>query len=119
MKMKDKRKAVFAGVLALCVLAAVFFFRFRDRHTFTLSDEPEPHQNMKSEEIRAIFGYVKVSSTQDTDVWFTDAQDHSVRYHIGYVTPGMPETVRLQAGHWYSVEAEGKITVGMVDLRIE
>ena len=118
MKRTKLRKTAFI-VLAFCVLAAVCFFRFRDKHTFTLADEPAPHQDLKSEEIQPVFGYVKVWSAQDTDVKFTDAQDPDRVFYIGYVTPGMPAVIRLEAGRWYKVEAQGKITVRIVNLRIE
>ena len=73
---------------------------------------------LKSEQIQPVFGSVKVWSDQDTDVWFTDAESPDVRFQIGYITPGMSETVKLQRGRWYLVHGVGEITIRMVNVRI-
>ena len=72
----------------------------------------------KSEEIQPIRNQVKVWGTEDTNVIFTDIET-GVKYEIGYITPGMKGTIKLEKGKWYSVEGKGELTVGPVNARIQ
>ena len=99
-------------VIVLVIIAAAFFFQYRSSHTFTLTD-------LESKEIQPVLGTVRVSGTQDTDVWFVDVENPENKFQIGYITPGMSETIKLERGKWYRVEAAGEITVTMVNVRIE
>lgn len=96
--------------IVIIIIGTSFFFQYRSAHTFTLTD-------LEAEEIQPIFGTIRVSGTQDTDVWFIDVENPENRFQIGYITPGMSETIRLERGKWYRVEAAGDITVTMVNVR--
>ena len=74
---------------------------------------------MKSKQIQPVFGSVRVWGTQDTDVWFTDVEDPERRSQVGYITPGMSETIRLERGRWYAVHAGGEIRIRVVNVRVE
>lgn len=50
---------------------------------------------------------------------FTDVENPEVQYKIGYITPGMTETIKLEKGRWYSVRGAGEITVRMVNARVQ
>ena len=100
------------------IVAGVIYVQYRNAHTFILSDEPSADLYVKSEQIQPILGTVKVWGTQDTDVWFTDTENPENRFQIGYITPGMTETIKLEKGKWYIVEAAGEITIQMVNTRI-
>ena len=104
-------------ILAVMVLSFVFYFRAV--HTFRLSDEPTADSYLKSQQIQPILGTIEVWSTVDTDVWFTDVEDPGKRFQIGYITPGMKETIKLEKGKWYIVHGAGDITVRMVNVRVE
>ena len=73
---------------------------------------------MKSEEIQPVSGNVKITSTADTDVVFTDIESGET-YVIGYITSGVGETIKLERGKWYRVEGIGELTVRQVNVRIE
>lgn len=73
---------------------------------------------MKSEEIQPVSGSVKITSTADTDVVFTDIESGET-YVIGYITSGVGETIKLERGKWYRVEGIGELTVRPVNVRIE
>ncbi len=98
--------------IVIIIIGAGSFFQYRSTHTFTLTD-------LDAEEIQPVLGTIKVSGTQDTDVWFVDIENPENRFQIGYITPGMSETINLERGKWYRVEAIGSITVTMVNVRIE
>ncbi|MGI5873387.1 MAG: hypothetical protein ACOX8R_01845 [Bacillota bacterium] len=104
-------------LIAVIVLAVVFYTQYRNDHTFTLSDEISADSYLKSEQIQPILGTVKVWGTQDTDVWFTDVENPENRFQIGYITPGMKETIKLEKGKWYIVHGSGDITIQMVNMR--
>ncbi len=72
----------------------------------------------KTEEIQPNRNQVKVWSTEDTNVIFTDVETGK-KYEVGYVTPGMKETIKLEKGHWYKVSGKGDLTVGPVNARIQ
>jgi len=109
-KMKKYLLTIFAVVIL--IIGVGFFFQYRSSHTFTLTD-------LDAEEIQPVLGTIRVSGTQDTDVWFVDIENPENRFQIGYITPGMSETIKLEGGKWYRVEAVGDITVTMVNVRIE
>ena len=90
--------------IVIIIIGVGFFFQYRSSHTFTLTD-------LETEEIQPILGTIRVSGTQDTDVWFVDVENPDNRFKIGYITPGMSETIKLERGKWYKVEAAGEITV--------
>ena len=98
--------------IVIIVIGVFFFLQYRNAHTFTLTD-------LESEEIQPVLGTVRVSGSQDTDVWFIDVENPESRFQIGYITPGMSETIKLERGKWYRIEAAGEITVTMVNVRIE
>jgi len=98
--------------VAIIIIGLFSFIQYRSSHTFTLTA-------LEVEEIQPVLGTVRVSGTQDTDVWFIDVEDPENRFQIGYITPGMSETIKLERGKWYRVEAAGDITVTMVNVRIE
>ena len=109
--MKKHRLAVVILII-IVVISGLGYSQFKKTHTFTLSD-------LKSEEIQPVFGTVRVWGTQDTSVLFIDVENPEVQFEIGYITPGMSETIKLQRGRWYRVEAQGKITIQMINVRIE
>ena len=98
--------------MVIIVIGVFFFLQYRNAHTFTLTD-------LESEEIQPVLGTVRVSGSQDTDVWFIDVENPESRFQIGYITPGMSESIKLERGKWYRMEAAGEITVTMVNVRIE
>ena len=65
-----------------------------------------------------VSGNVKITSTADTDVVFTDIESGET-YVIGYITSGVGETIKLERGKWYRVEGIGELTVRQVNVRIE
>ena len=98
--------------ILIIIIGAGFFFQYRSSHTFTLT-------NLDVQEIQPVSGTIRVSGTQDTDVWFIDVENPENKVQIGYITPGMSETIKLEREKWYRVEAAGEITVTMVNVRIE
>lgn len=100
------------AVLVILALAAFGYLQFKRDHTFTLSAPI-------SEEIQPVFGTVRVYGTQDTDVLFIDVENTENQYQIGYITPGMSETIKLEKGKWYKVQGAGDITIQMVNVRIQ
>ena len=98
--------------IAIIVIGVTSFLQYRTAHTFTLTD-------LESEEIQPVLGSVRVSGSQDTDVWFIDVENPESKYQIGYITPGISETIKLERGKWYRIEAAGEITVTMVNVRVE
>ena len=114
-----QRRYIISAILIVGILIGIYWYWFRDSHTFVLTDEPAADSYLKSEQIEPVFGSVRVWGTQDTDVWFTDTANPDVQYQIGYITPGMTETVKLERGHWYIVHGAGEITIRMVNVRIQ
>ena len=109
---KMKRHLLIIVAVVIIIFGVGFFFRYRSSHTLTLT-------NLDAEEIQPVLGTIRVSGTQDTDVWFVDVENPENRFQIGYITPGMSETIKLERGKWYRVEAAGDITVTLVNVRIE
>ena len=107
-----KRIIAILVVLIIFALAGFGYLQFKRNHTFTL-------QAPISEEIQPVFGTVRVYGTQDTDVLFIDVENTENQYQIGYITPGMSETIKLEKGKWYKVQGAGNITVQMVNVRIQ
>ena len=104
-------------VIAAVIILLICSYWFIDAHTYTFKNVSAADSSLKTEQIQAVFGRVIVWGTHDTDVVFTDAEDPDKTFRIGYITPGMRETVRLEAGHWYDVQGGGEITVCPVRLR--
>ena len=107
--MKKKCFIIAIAAVALCALA---WSGFQQMHSCTLSGG-----TLKSEQIQPILGTVTVSGNTDTDVIFTDV-DSGETYVIGYITQGMREEIRLETGHWYSVQGDGELTLRPVRLRV-
>ncbi len=110
-----KRKWIIPYVVAIFVIAILFYSNIQKAHTFTLADRGNP---VKSEQIQPLFGTVKVSGDCDTDVVFTDVETGE-EYVIGYITSGVSEKIKLQKGKWYTIAGGGNLTVGPVNVRIE
>lgn len=68
-------------------------------------------------QINPIFGKVSVYSEYDTNLVFTDV-DTKETFEIGYLTRGLNETIILRRNHFYTIEANGPITISIVNLRI-
>ena len=107
---RAKQKLTVLVLLTIIVLTTVCYIQFRNAHTFTLVNE--------SEQIQPVLGPVRVWGTQDTDVWFIDIDNPKLKFQIGYITPGMSETINLEKGKWYTVHSLGEITIRMVNVRI-
>ena len=107
------KKRIIAILLILIIFAFAGFgyLQFKRSHTFKLSMPT-------SEEIQPVFGTVRVFGTQDTDVVFIDVENTEKQYQIGYITPGMSETIKLEKEKWYKVQAAGDITIQMVNVRV-
>lgn len=116
---KTKKRVIVLECVALLLLMGAFCYRYRRSHTFTLTDNYSKDSYIKSEQIQPLFGTVKVWGTQDTDVCFTDVENPEIQYKIGYITPGLTETIKLEKGRWYYVEGAGEITVRMVNVRMQ
>ena len=101
-------------IVAIVIVGIIVFsfIQYRNVHTFTLTD-------LEAEETQPVLGSVRVSSSQDTDVLFSDVENPENKYQIVYITPGMSETIKLERGKWYRIEAAGDITVTMVNVRVE
>ncbi len=82
-------------------------------HSFTISGE----ERLKSEEIEPLADTVRVFGTKDTDVIFTDVLTGEC-FTIGYLTPGVSESIHLERGKWYKVEGNGILTLKPVNVRI-
>ena len=105
--MKKKYKVLI--VLFAILIFGFSFVKYRGAHTYTLTD-------LEHEQIKPIFGKVRVWSNVDTDVIFIDVENPEKKYLIGYITPGMSETIKLERGRGYKVKTGGDITVTMVDV---
>ncbi|MBR6307410.1 MAG: hypothetical protein IKR39_02280 [Lachnospiraceae bacterium] len=114
MKDKSSTNIVVIALIVAAVAVAAFFFGYVRAHSYTLSGT----EALKSEQIQPIFATVKVTGTEDTDVVFTDVETGK-EYKIGYITPGMGGSIKLERGKWYRVEGGGKLTVWPVRLRVE
>ena len=114
--MDNKRlKRALGGAIPLAILiTGISYNGYVKTHTFTLSGS----ERVKSEEIQPVSGSVKITSTADTDVVFTDIESGET-YVIGYITSGVGETIKLERGKWYRVEGIGELTVRPVNVRIE
>ena len=114
--MKNKKILACVIIILFLVICAIVIGRsqYRKAHTFTLSGA----ETLKSEEIQPVSGVVRVTTTADTSVVFTDAQSGEI-FVLGYVTPGMGGSIKLKRGKWYRVEGSGQLTVSPVNVRIE
>lgn len=112
--MKGKRLILPLAVLAAAALALYFWLHLA--HTVTLANREGT--GVKGEEIQPLIGTVQVTGDQDTDVVFTDVETGEI-FTIDYLTPGVPEKIRLERGKWYRVEGGGTLTVKPVNVRIE
>ena len=91
--MDNKRlKRALGGAIPLAILiTGISYNSYVKIHTFTLSGS----ERVKSEEIQPVSGSVKITSTADTDVVFTDIESGET-YVIGYITSGVGETIKLE-----------------------
>lgn len=110
-----KKKCLIPCIVAIFVIAILFYTSIQKMHTFILTDGEEL---TKSEQIQPLFGTVKVSGDCDTDVVFTDIETGET-YVIEYITSGVSEKIKLQKGKWYTVAGGGNLTVGSVNVRVE
>ena len=112
--MDNKRlKRALGGAIPLAILiTGISYNSYVKIHTFTLSGS----ERVKSEEIQPVSGSVKITSTADTDVVFTDIESGET-YVIG--SSGEGETIKLERRKWYRVEGIGELTVRPVNVRIE
>ena len=106
MDKKRLKRALGGAILLAILIAGISYNGYVKTHTFTLSG----NERVKSEEIQPVSGSVKITSTADTDVVFTDIKSGEI-YVIGYITSGVGETIKLERGKWYRVEGIGELTV--------
>ena len=114
MDKKRLKRALGGAILLAILITGISYNSYVKIHTFTLSGS----ERVKSEEIQPVSGSVKITSTADTDVVFTDIESGET-YVIGYITSGVGETIKLERGKWYRVEGIGELTVRPVNVRIE
>lgn len=114
MDKKRLKRALGGAILLVILITGISYNGYVKTHTFTLSGS----ERVKSEEIQPVSGNVKITSTADTDVVFTDIESGET-YVIGYITSGVGETIKLERGKWYRVEGIGELTVRPVNVRIE
>lgn len=114
MDKKRLKRALGGAILLEILITGISYNGYVKTHTFTLSG----NERVKSEEIQPVSGSVKITSTADTDVVFTDIKSGEI-YVIGYITSGVGETIKLERGKWYRVEGIGELTVRPVNVRIE
>lgn len=114
MDKKRLKRALGGAILLAILITGISYNGYVKTHTFTLSGS----ERVKSEEIQPVSGSVKITSTADTDVVFTDIESGET-YVIGYITAGVGETIKLERGKWYRVEGIGELTVRPVNVRIE
>ncbi len=114
--MQTDRKSRMAGIVIsiLVILLGLGWKGFTRVHTVTLYAE----EGSRSEEISPVFGRVRVSGTADTSLVFTDTETGET-FEIGYITPGVTETIVLERGSWYKVEGAGDLTLSPVTVRTE
>lgn len=103
------KRLIGIAILAIVIIVGIRYNGYIKSHTFTLAGD---------EQIQAITGTVKVSSPADTEVVFVDVKT-GVNYAIPYITSGTSETIKLEKGKWYSVEAGEGLTMGPVNIRVE
>lgn len=109
-----KKKWLISCIIAIFVIAILFYTSIQKTHRFTLADG----ENLtKLEHIQPLFSTVKVSGDCDTDVVFTDIETGE-EYVIGYITSGVSEKIKLQKGRWYTVAGGGNLTVAPVNVRV-
>ena len=114
MDKKRLKRALGGAILLAILITGISYNGYVKTHTFTLSGS----ERVKSEEFQPVSGSVKITSTADTDVVFTDIESGET-YVIGYITSGVGETIKLERGKWYRVEGIGELTVRPVNVRIE
>lgn len=108
---KWPKKRYLAGIVILCICLYFGVKAFLQvNYTVTLTD-PAP-----TEEIQPVFGTVTVRSPFESGVVFTDAENPSKRYVIEYIAFGR-EKIKLERGHWYTVDGPGNLTVYYVNVR--
>lgn len=102
------------AILIAAVIIGISYNAYVRSHTFTLTGDGM----IKSEQIQPVNGTVKVTGSSDTDVVFTDTESGE-KYIIGYITPGMGDSIQLERGKWYAVEGGGELTMQPVNIRRE
>ena len=114
LKKGHKWKRVLSIVVPFAIIVGGISYNSYIRiHTIKLSG----NERVKSEQIQPTFGKVKVNSTVDTNVIFTDIETEET-YEIGYITSGVSESIQLESGKWYKVEGNGDLTIRPVNVRI-
>ena len=88
MDKKRLKRALGGAILLAILITGISYNGYVKTHTFTLSG----NERVKSEEIQPVSGSVKITSTADTDVVFTDIKSGEI-YVIGYITSGVGETI--------------------------
>lgn len=112
---RNRMKRALVGVIPLVALIiGIGYNSYVRSHTFTITSD----NKVKNEQIQALAGRVKVSSTEDTDVVFTDVETGET-FIIDYMTSGTSDTIQLERGKWYQVEGDGELTMSPVNVRIE
>lgn len=111
--MKNKWKRVISIAIPIVIIVGgISYNNYIRIHTFKLSG----NERVKNVQIQPVFGNVKVNSTDDTNVIFTDIETAET-YEIGYITSGVAESIHLERGKWYMVEGNGNLTVRPVAVR--
>ncbi len=109
-----KKKWKIGSICLLLFVCLLCHTVFQKKHTFTLSVQ----ENRIAEQIQPLRKTIRVTADRDTDVRFMDMETGK-EYTIGYLTPGLTEQITLEKGKWYTVEANGILTVWPVNVRIE
>lgn len=108
------KRALGVTIPLAVLIIGISYHSYVKMHTFTLSSD----ERVKSEQIQPVGGKVKVTSTADTDIVFTDVESGKI-YRMGYITSGGSDIIQLERGKWYRVEGIGELTVRPVNVRIE
>lgn len=109
--MSKTRIAQIGGMLFLIAMIAaiVAYNGYMKAHTYTLTE---------SVQIQPITGTVKVTSPYDTSVIFVDVKTDA-NYAIPYITSHGSESIQLEKGKWYRVEAGEGLIMSPVNVRVE
>ena len=110
--MQRKRIRLWAAV---CAALALGWAIFQSACTHTLTDKE--NTRVKAEELQPLWGSLTVKSSAETSVTFTDTETGDT-FVLEYVTPGMPEKLRLARGRWYTVESGASVTVRPAVIRV-
>lgn len=98
-------------LLIASMIAAWVVFQNVNTCVITLSDIKD------NVEICPELDLINVYADGDTSVLFVDVMTGQT-YSIGYLTPGMSESIRLKKGKWYAIRASASLTLNPVKVRI-